>query len=114
MRKIEVILADDLDGTTTNVETIEFSLGTEKWSLDLNKKHRAELRRALSRYVEAAQRSAEAPPEAVGDPEARKEQNARIRQWAIEHNLAVPQRGRLPKAIFDKYEEYERNRTHVG
>lgn len=115
MRKIEVVLADDMDGTTSNVETIEFGIENEKYSLDLNKKHRSELRKALKRFIDAAEQSQNnTPARAVATPEDRKAESQRIRAWAKTHNVSVPSRGRLPRAIVEQYETYEQNRTHVG
>lgn len=114
MRKIEVVLADDLDGTV-GAETVEFSLQGEKFTLDLSKKHRSELQRSMKRFIDAARRTQNgAPAHAAATPEERKVENARIRDWAIEHGKAVPKRGRLPKAILDEYAAYEANHTNVG
>lgn len=115
MRKIEVVLADDLDGSTNDVETVEIQVNGEKHTVDLNKRHRADLKKALARYINAAQQNENnVPIRAAADPEDRKTYNAEVRAWARKHNVEVPERGRVPRSVIEQYENYERNHTHVG
>src|SRR3954467_5680074 len=109
--RYEIVLADDLDNTTGDVERVEFSLGADRYSLDLNKRHRADLRRAMGRYIDAAKRAerGNSPARATAAPRAasgatsgsrtptRKNENAEIRQWARDHRVEVPKRGRIPQ-----------------
>ena len=114
MRQIEAIIIDDLDGSR-DAKTVPFSIGDEKFSLDLSAKHEREMRRAMKKFIEAAQKvSNPAPARAVPKTDARKDYNDRVRQWAKDHKVEIGDRGRIPKAVVDQYETWESNHTNVG
>lgn len=97
----KVVLVDDLDGSAAD-ETVTFAVDGSVYEIDLSKKHAKELRAAVARYVEAARpvRPASAPPKnrkpANSSPRA-------IREWAKAQGLAVPAKGRIPRAVEDQY-----------
>lgn len=114
MRRMEAVIVDDLDGKSP-AETVELVINGEKYSVDLSKKHRADLNRVLKRYLDAATQTAK--PAAVrlpANPDERKTKVQEIREWANKRGLTVPSRGRLPKSIVDQYEQYNSNLTVVG
>lgn len=111
MRRMEAVIVDDLDGTSP-ATTTEIVLDGEKYIVDLSKKHKSDLRKALKRYLDAAEQAKK--PSAARmpvNPDERKAQVAEIRQWATKHNIAVPSRGRLPRNIVEQYEEWAKNHT---
>lgn len=119
VQRYEIVLEDDLDGSKREVENFEFSLGGETFSLDLSKKHRDEIKRKLQPYIDAAQgvktkariRSAgKAPAAADKTPSIAHE----VRQWAMDRNIQVPPRGRIPRSVLEEYETYHKNLSHVG
>ena len=55
-QKIQTLFIDDIDGSEAE-GTVRFALDGAEYEIDLNAKHAEALRKALSRYVEAARRS---------------------------------------------------------
>lgn len=103
-QKIQVILIDDLDGSTAD-ETVTFALDGVNYEIDLTKENAAALRDDFAKWVGAArkvtsrgsQRSRGASRRSGSDAE-------RIRAWARENGHKVSDRGRIPQAVRDAYE----------
>jgi hypothetical protein len=110
-RTVEV-LVDDLDGSE-GAEPVRLGWNGDWREIDLSRKNRASLSRALDRYWTAGRpvagarqsirrrRSSRAAPSrsttsTVRDPKV-------IRAWATEHGIAVPARGRIPKDVEQQY-----------
>ena len=55
-QKIQTLFIDDIDGSEAE-GTVRFALDGADYEIDLNAKNAEALRKALSRYVEAARRS---------------------------------------------------------
>ena len=55
-QKIQTLFIDDIDGSEAE-GTVRFALDGAEYEIDLNAKNADALRKALSRYVEAARRS---------------------------------------------------------
>lgn len=101
---------DDIDGTTEDVRTITFSVQGTHYEIDLSEHHRAQLIEALAVYVGHA-RKVSSPGtskrgrggrstsgSSSGGPAAKD-----VRAWALDHGHTVPDRGRIPAAIFSAY-----------
>jgi hypothetical protein len=56
-QRIEVLLLDDIDGTTAD-STVGFALDDQAYEIDLNADHDKALRGALAPYIEHARRTA--------------------------------------------------------
>jgi Lsr2 len=109
------VLVDDLDGSPA-AETVRLGWNGEWRELDLSKRHLASLSRALERYWSAGRRprgtattrsprtprprtaTAKRATTAKRDPKV-------IRAWAIDSEIAVPARGRIPADIERRYNE---------
>jgi hypothetical protein len=82
---------------------VEFSIGGERYFLDLCPEHQEELFAALSPYIEAAQDVARVQP-----PRRRRVRQPRavpglVREWAAEQGVEVPARGPISKQVEDWY-----------
>jgi hypothetical protein len=104
MRKIIVVLEDDLDGSEAD-ETLNFSVDGTEYEIDLTTEHANELRSALSRYTNVARKTSGGR----GRPAGRKSttggtDSAAIRLWAVENGLQVNTRGRIQADIVEKYQ----------
>jgi hypothetical protein len=98
---------DDIDGSTEDVETVQFSyLGTD-YEIDLAQKSRTTLDDALAEFVAHARRVGgrrrSSAPAASREGSGRLD-NLAIRAWAEEQGLQVNRRGRLPKSLLEAYQ----------
>jgi hypothetical protein len=107
--KITVVVEDDLDGGPAE-ETVEFSIGSATYEIDLSREHADELRAAMEPYVSAARmvralnkRGRNVGIRSVGRTRADKEQSQAIREWANEHGMPVSERGRIPIDVLAAY-----------
>src|SRR4051794_40529095 len=102
-RQTNVVLVDDLDGSEA-ATTIRIGWNGEWRELDLNDKNFAAIDKALEKYWNAARpvrgssRGPARPARRSGgrDPRA-------IRVWAAENGIPVPQRGRIPREVEERY-----------
>ena len=108
------VLVDDLDGSE-GAETVRLGWDGDWREIDLSKRNRASLTRALDRYWNAAR------PVAEGRQSSRRRRASRttssraaktpkrdpkvIRAWASEHGIAVPARGRIPSVVEQQYNQ---------
>ena len=108
MARVEsVSLVDDLSGGEAD-ETITFSLDGREMEIDLSSQHASELRDALAPYIGAARkvpgRQTYARVSTSPSTSAKsREENGRIRAWAIEHGMKVAERGRIPSEVIEAY-----------
>jgi len=107
-QRVQVTLVCDVHGDETPAgETVEFGLDGQSYEVDLCEHHAGELRDRLAGYVGVARRAGRSPS-ASGRAGRRRRgsgggEAARIREWAREQGLAVPERGRIPADLADKY-----------
>ena len=90
------ILSDDLDGKEgKDIATVTFGFDGSTYEIDLSKKNRAALEKALSPYIDAARKSSSAPRRSTrkSSPRATPED----REWLRSNGFPnVKDRGRLP------------------
>jgi nucleoid-associated protein Lsr2 len=115
MAKVTVeLLVDDLDGTD-GAETVRLGWDGDWREIDLSKKNRASLSRALDRYWSAARpvdgarqstrRRRSSRATSTRSTKTPKRDPKVIRAWATEHGIAVPARGRIPTYVEDQYNQ---------
>ena len=103
-REIRVILTDDLDGSAAT-QTVEFSLGGNAYSIDLNDANVAKLEAALKPFIDKAEkvrggRQGTRRPQAKGSRGG----TTAVRTWARSNGYEVSDRGRVPADIMAAYE----------
>lgn len=111
MRKeiTDVQLVDDIDGSPATT-TIEFSVGSKNYVIDLSEQHADEFNKALAPYIEHARRARRAPAnkrKSRSSSEAarvKRQKNAEIRAWALENGVTVSKRGQLGQDTIAAYE----------
>jgi len=108
--KVHVHLLDDLDGSSAD-ETVKFGLDSIAYEIDLTSEHAKELRTVLDMYVDAARKvrpvatdAASGTHRARGYASADRSQNKAVREWAKRRNIALRDRGRIPRRVVDQYE----------
>ena len=98
---------DDLDGTEVDIPTTVLALNGRKVSIDLSADNLAKLEKYLAKYFDNGIVS-EARNGAVKVANAdEQDRNAEIRTWAIANGHVVKERGRLPGAVVQAFEEWE-------
>jgi hypothetical protein len=110
-QRVQVLLVCDLHGDETPAgETVEFALDGATYEIDVCEQHAGELRERLSSYVGVA-RHAGGRGTSSGSARAGRRRRrssgsgeaARIREWARGQGLPVPERGRIPAELAEKY-----------
>ena len=103
-KSVSVIITDDLDGSG-NAETVLFGLDGVTYEVDLGKKNRARLERALGPFIEAGRRVPRGGRRrGAGRPGGTSAGRADVRAWARTAGLKVPERGRISSDIMRQYE----------
>lgn len=106
-----LITTDDIDGSS-DAETVKFSYDGTTYTIDLGKKNRAALEKALKPYIDVAQRagggrrSATAGSSRRGRSSRRRSAGpdlAEVRAWARENDIDVSERGRIAQTVIDAY-----------
>src|SRR5450755_3529262 len=94
---------DDVDGSESEVGTVEFSLDGTNYEIDLGGANADRLREKLARYVDAGtrvtpQKTRQAKRAARPVPErTSRDQTQAIREWAKQNGYEVSMRGRISK-----------------
>jgi len=107
---IRTYMVDDLDGSTEDVENVQFSLDGHTFEIDLSAENAARLREKLERFIEAGHRVMEQKPkrgirkQVITTGAVSKEQTQAIRHWATENGYHVSERGRIPATIREAFE----------
>ena len=97
MRKVQVVLQDDINGSEP-AKTVHFSLDGTAYEIDLTEQNAAALRDALAPWIAAARRA----PGRIPSPRAAA--TVDIRRWAKENDIPVSDRGRLSIDLRRQYE----------
>lgn len=104
---------DDIDGTTEGVRTVTFSVDGAHYEIDLSGENHAKLTGALAVFVGHA-RKAPSPTSSAAGKRSRSTRSTstssaegpaakEVRAWAQNHGHSVPDRGRIPAAVFSAY-----------
>jgi hypothetical protein len=107
------IITDDLHGSA-NAKTIEFSFDGASYTIDLSKKNRTALEKALRPYIGVAT-PVSTPRRKSGGSTARRARQGRgrrrnsgpdlaaVRAWASGEGIEVSNRGRVAQDVIDAY-----------
>jgi Lsr2 len=103
-KNVSVIVTDDLDGSE-NAETVSFGFEGVAYEIDLAKKNRAKLEKALAPYIEAGRRVPRGGRRGAGRPGGGSSADrSAVRAWAREAGLQVSERGRVSADVMRQYE----------
>ena len=90
------------DEIAENSSSLRFAFDGTSYEIDLTDDERAKFEEALSPYVAAARKSGTATrrqkTSSTGGPDPKA-----VRAWAIEKNIDVPSRGRIPASVLEAY-----------
>ncbi|MGW1179651.1 histone-like nucleoid-structuring protein Lsr2 [Streptomyces drozdowiczii] len=107
-QRVVVTLSDDIDGGSA-AETVTFALDGKSYEIDLNPSNAKKLRNALAPYMAAGRKQTNTGKggktpvpyrhtSLAPDPAA-------VRAWARSHRMDVPARGRIPKSVYEAFQE---------
>lgn len=85
--------------------TVTIGLNGEAKKLDLCRQHHTDFNRATRTFLKAIdQQLTDTKPTKPKRQSAKRDSHAAdIRAWARKHDIEVPERGRIPRAITDQY-----------
>jgi len=103
-----VVTTDDIDGSP-NAETVTFSFEGRNFEIDLSKKSRSALEKALKPYIDAARPVGTSRGSRGGSSRGRSRRSssvdlAAVRAWAAENGIAVSDRGRISASVLEQYQ----------
>lgn len=105
-REYVAVVKDDLTGEIIEdgaAETIEFSVGSKSYTIDLSKKNAAEFHKALEKYIAVAAKVGGAARSRKPAARGNKEDLAAIREWGKSNGFKVSARGRVSAELKDAY-----------
>ena len=118
VQRVVVMLTDDLDGNQIpdgKGETVQFGLDGTSYEIDLADKNAKAMRDLMGKYVEKARRTSGSGSGAsrgrgggrssAGSSNQRDYDPKEVRAWAHEHDLKVPERGRIPTTVLLQFKE---------
>ena len=103
MRKVQVILQDDIDGSEP-AQTVNFALDGKAYEIDLTEEHAEELRDALAPWISAARPTSTTRNPKPRATSKRSTDTVDIRRWAKENDIPVSERGRISIDLRNRYE----------
>jgi hypothetical protein len=96
-------ITDDLDGSK-DAKTYSFAWQGTEYSIDLNNKNFKALDKLLRPYIEAGEKvTRRSSSSRRSSSPSTREDFSSIRAWAKSQGLEVSDRGRIPRAIVEKY-----------
>jgi hypothetical protein len=100
-----VSIVDDLDKSTEGVESVNFTYGGTRYSIDLSKKNRDAFDKVMKKYTDAATEmgTSGGGGAAASGGSARAKHLARVRDWAGKNGHEVSDRGRIPDPVREAY-----------
>ena len=102
--QVTVTLIDDLDGGVA-VETVPFAFDGIQMEIDLSKRNKAAMDKAMRPYVDAARRvKVTRGPRRKHAVSAHSSNLAAVREWARGAGLEVAERGRISADVVAAYE----------
>ncbi|HYO17591.1 MAG TPA: Lsr2 family protein [Dermatophilaceae bacterium] len=103
MRKVQVVLQDDIDGSEP-AQTVHFALDGTEYEIDLSEDHAAALRECLEPWIAGGR---PATTSRIPEPRSRPRRSADtvdIRRWAEGNGIPVATRGRISVDLRSRYE----------
>lgn len=107
-QRVVVTLSDDIDGGQA-AETVTFAIDGKSYEIDLNPVNAKKLRKTLAPYVAAGRKQTKAGKHGKTPVSYRHTSlapdPAAVRAWARSHQMDVPARGRIPKRVYEAFEQ---------
>ena len=101
-KQVITTITDDLSGEA-GAQPVEFSLQGVTYTIDLADKNLERLSKALEPFISKATKVKGAKPAVKATNGDRGYEIAHLREWAAKKKDAIPERGRIPRAIVEEY-----------
>lgn len=82
-----------------------FGLGDTWYEIDLTADEQKKLEEALKPYLKVSRKAGQPVPKKRVVPETTAEERDKIREWAKKEGHEFADRGRIPKAVMNAYDE---------
>ena len=112
-RQIIENITDDIDGSA-DAQAVEFGYAGIDYIVDLGKKNRVALEKALKPYIQAGTKVSKRASRGNTRGNTRRRRSgsngtdvAAVRAWAHENGYEVSTRGRIPGALLEAYQAAE-------
>lgn len=105
-QRTRLVLVDDITGQPIEEgdgETVAFGIDGVTYQIDVHKSSAARLRRALAPYIDHARKVGGSPTKAKAFTVTQTYDTRTVRRWAQARGMAVPDRGRIPKAVIEEF-----------
>ena len=108
-RTVVTHITDDLDGSK-DAEEVRFALQGVEYTIDLSKKNRAALEKALKPYVDVATKVSTRSAARSSTRRSGGQSNGQreVREWAKAQGIEISDRGRIPGSVVEQYENRAR------
>ena len=103
-QRVQVLLVDDLDGSTAT-ETVTFALDGVTYEIDLAEHNAAAFRAELAPWTQAGRKVAGKLGRGVAARRPVDAETAKMREWARENGYTVSARGRISAEIQAAYRQ---------
>jgi hypothetical protein len=112
-QRVQVLLVDDVDGTSDADETVTFALDGVSYEIDLSSENASQMRDDLAQWIGHARRAGGARRSSSrgssrgssGGGGPRRKDLSDIRAWARENGHEVSDRGRISAAVQEAYDK---------
>lgn len=100
------MIESDLSGET-GASHVRFGYEDVWYEIDLTDEERQTLADALNPYIASARRktAVRRPARRLAVPDTTVEERKEIRAWGRDNGLDVPERGFIPRALYEAYQE---------
>jgi hypothetical protein len=99
------LIVSDISGEP-DATTVRLGLDSELRDVDLTEAERSDLDAMLRPYLAAGRRSESAAPRSNRSvPESTFAERSAIRRWGHEHGYELADRGIIPRAVYDAYQQ---------
>ena len=99
-------LTDDIDGTSSAIERVAFTLGGDAYEIDLTGDHARQLRASLDVFIQHARHTGgQAVWHRDNDKRTTLTPDHRIHAWARTHGHAVTATGRISPTVLRAYRD---------
>jgi hypothetical protein len=103
MKKVQILVLDDLNEEVPAQETVHFSLDAVDYEIDLSQQNADALRTALVPYTKHGRKDLTRNKAHRAPNKTKGGKTAEVREWAKNHGYHVNDRGRIPVAVMNEY-----------